>query len=151
MVVEFTIHGEAKGKGRPRFTKQGRTYTPEATANYENFVKIEYINQCKEDRFEKGVELAMEITAYFGIPESKPKKQKQLMRDGVIRPTKKPDMDNIIKIIADSLNGIAYYDDSQIVDTTIRKFYSDEPRVVVKIADIDKTTHNSDDNIIKTA
>lgn len=59
------------------------------------------------------------------------------MRDKVIRPTKKPDMDNIIKIIADALNGIAYYDDSQIVDTAVRKFYSDEPRVVVKISEVE--------------
>ena len=49
------------------------------------------------------------------------------------RPTKKPDLDNIIKAIADSLNGIAYKDDAQIVELKSKKFYSDTPRVEVTI------------------
>ena len=36
-------------------------------------------------------------------------------------------MDNVVKIIADSLNQIAYRDDTQIVDCQCRKFYSDNP------------------------
>ena len=50
-----------------------------------------------------------------------------------VRPTKKPDSDNIIKIIADSLNKLAYHDDSQIVDVMFRKFYAEKPRVTVTI------------------
>ena len=140
MELKFTIRGEPKGKGRPKFSRQGnivRTYTPDTTANYENYVKMEYWNQCGQRMFAKGVQLDMGLTAYFAIPASTSKKRQQLMRDKVIRPTKKPDMDNIIKIIADALNGIAYYDDSQIVDTAVRKFYSDEPRVVVKISEVE--------------
>jgi len=57
------------------------------------------------------------------------------MADGIIRPTKKPDIDNICKIICDSLNKIAYHDDSQIVDCQVRKFYSERPRVVVTISE----------------
>lgn len=55
------------------------------------------------------------------------------MLDHKIRPTKKPDFDNIGKVICDALNKIAYRDDSQIVDAQVRKFYSDRPRVVVTI------------------
>ena len=55
------------------------------------------------------------------------------MADGKIRPTKKPDADNIMKAVADALNGIAYKDDSQIVNVTIAKWYSDTPRVEVAI------------------
>lgn len=62
------------------------------------------------------------------------------MRAGVIRPTKKPDMDNCIKIIADALNKIAYHDDTQIVDCQVRKFYSDDPRVEVRILEIKELT-----------
>ena len=39
MELKFTIRGEPKGKGRPKFSRQGnivRTYTPDTTANYEN-------------------------------------------------------------------------------------------------------------------
>lgn len=50
-------------------------------------------------------------------------------------PTKKPDSDNIAKIICDSLNGIAYHDDSQIVELYICKSYSENPKVIVTIAE----------------
>ncbi len=57
------------------------------------------------------------------------------MQNYQIRPLKKSDWDNIGKIIADSLNEVAYKDDVQIVDAQVRKFYSDRPRVVVTIQD----------------
>ena len=50
-----------------------------------------------------------------------------------IRPMKKPDNDNIVKVVQDALNQIAYRDDVQIVDCQLRKFYSENPRVVVTI------------------
>ena len=58
------------------------------------------------------------------------------MKKQLLRPTKKPDMDNVVKIIADSLNQIAYRDDTQIVDCQCRKFYSDNPRVEVTIKEV---------------
>ena len=53
----------------------------------------------------------------------------------VLRPTKKPDADNVVKIICDSLNKIAYYDDAQIVDVYFHKYYSENPRTLVVIDD----------------
>lgn len=136
MKVKFTVWGEPKGKGRPRFTKVGnytKTYTPQETVSYENLVKVEYRNQCGNAMFDNGEMLDMRIFAYYTIPKSTSKKKQIQMKDGIARPTKKPDMDNIIKIIADSLNKIAYHDDSQIVDTMVRKYYSECPRVEITI------------------
>lgn len=138
MMTQFTIYGEPQGKGRPRFSTCGnkvRTHTPEKTALYENLVKMEYHNQS-QIRFPDEAMLDVRILAYYGIPKSVSKKRRQAMLDMKIRPTKKPDFDNIGKVICDSLNGVAYKDDSQIVDSQVRKFYSDCPRVVVKISQI---------------
>lgn len=108
MELKFTVHGEPKGKGRPRFnTKTGHAITPKDTVIYENLVRMEYLNQCGETKFPDDAMLDMRIKAYYTIPPSRPKKKKELMRAGIIRPTKKPDMDNCIKIIADALNKIA--------------------------------------------
>ena len=52
---------------------------------------------------------------------------------GDIVPTKKPDFDNIQKIICDALNGVAYHDDSQIVKADIEKVYSTTPHVEVNV------------------
>lgn len=138
MKVTFTIPGEPKGKGRPRFARAGsyvKTYTPDETASYENLVRIEYERQCR-NRFPDDAMLDMRIIAYYSIPKSAGKKKRLKMLDNLIRPTKKPDMDNIVKVIADSLNHIAYKDDTQIVDAQVRKFYSEKPRVVVMIREI---------------
>jgi Holliday junction resolvase RusA-like endonuclease len=137
MEIKFTVLGEPKGKGRPRFVpKTGRAMTPKDTVNYESLVHMEYMRQCQNARFQDDAMLDMRIKAYYSIPKSKSKKTKTKMLEGVIRPTKKPDMDNVVKIIADSLNNVAYRDDTQIVDCQCRKFYSDIPRVEVRILEI---------------
>ena len=78
----------------------------------------------------------MKIRAYYSIPASASKKRQAAMEAGEIRPVKKPDADNVCKVICDSLNGVAYRDDTQIVDCMVRKFYGEVPRVLVTIEDI---------------
>lgn len=134
MKLKFTVLGEPVGKGRPRFRNAGnfvQTYTPEKTVNYETLVQLEYRRQCHDFKFEKEIPLDVRITAYYGIPKSASKKKAQLMRDRKIRPIKKPDADNVIKAILDALNKIAYHDDTQVADLQLRRFYSDNPRVVI--------------------
>ena len=138
MQVKFTILGEPKGKGRPRFSRNtGTAITPKDTVNYETLVHMEYLEQCNVFRFEDDAMLDLRIKAYYSIPKSASKKKKAAMLAGEIRPTKKPDMDNVVKIIADSLNQVAYRDDTQIVDCQCRKFYSETPRVEVIIRSIE--------------
>ena len=149
--MKFTILGEPTGKGRPEtkvmYSEKGfkdqrtgkvrntlvNNVTPKKTVIYENRVKEEYRLQCGNYRFPDGAMLDMRIIAYYGIPKSQTKKKKELMKRQLLRPTKKPDMDNVVKIIADSLNQVAYRDDTQIVDCQCRKFYSENPRVEVII------------------
>lgn len=136
MKIKFTVLGEPAGKGRPRFSRQGqfvRTYTPEKTVAYEDLVKLEYHRQCNGFRFDDGQPLDMRVTAYYSIPKSASKKKRQAMLDHKVRPMKKPDNDNIVKMVQDALNQIAYRDDVQIVDCQLRKFFSDDPRVVITI------------------
>lgn len=133
MTVKFTVLGEPRGKQRPRVTRKGNTYTPAETVQYENLVRMEYRRQCGDYRFPDDAALDMRIMAYYAIPKSASKKKRQEMLEHRIRPLKKSDWDNVGKIIADSLNEIAYKDDIQIVDGQVRKFYSSEPRVVVTI------------------
>ena len=113
----LVIDGEPKSKARHRMTKSGHSYTPPETVNYENWVKQCYVMSKHKEMLDG--EIKAHITAYFQIPKSKSKKIKAQMESGEIRPTKKPDTDNIAKIILDSLNTIAYADDKQIVSLTV--------------------------------
>ena len=136
--VSFTVPGPPKGKARARTvrTKDGRTfsYTPDGTVLYENLIKTCYyqtgVNPFGAD------ELRATIIAYYPIAKSTSKKKRQQMLAGLIRPTKKPDLDNVIKSILDALNKVAYHDDTQIVSLSVEKFYSDSPRVEVAISSI---------------
>lgn len=145
-VIQFTVYGEPQGKGRPRFVARynpatqksfGQAHTPEKTIVYENLIRTEYSLQTKNFRYPDDAMLDMRIMAYYGVPKSVSKKKKALMLEGKIRPTKKPDMDNVMKVVADSLNQVAYKDDTQIVDAQCRKFYSVKPRIEVIIKQID--------------
>jgi len=134
--VRFTILGEPVGKGRPKFSTQGgfaRAITPEKTINYETLVKMEYQAQCDGYMFDSRAALGMVVTAYKPIPKSTSKKKRIMMLGDIIWPTKKPDWDNIGKIVCDALNKIAFCDDAQIVDGRVIKRYAEQPRVEVEI------------------
>ena len=134
MTFTFEIVGEPQGKGRPRFSTRGgfvKTYTPEKTASYENFVKLCYLNKYKGQKLDG--EIIAEIIAYFYIPKSFSKKKRSEAIEGKIYPTKKPDTDNIAKTILDSLNGIAFEDDKQVVTLLVKKLYGEEAKVVVSL------------------
>ena len=130
-MISFTVPGEPKAKQRPRLGK-GYTYTPKQTVEYENWVKQCYLTSEGDEGFLEN-QIHAKIEAYFSIPKSVTKKNRELMLNGEMRPTKKPDADNIAKSILDSLNGIAYHDDSSIVSLEVEKYYSKVPRVEVTL------------------
>ena len=84
------------------------------------------------DLFDKPV--SVRIEAYFPVPKSFSNKRAGKALAGEIAPTKKPDADNIAKIICDALNGVAYMDDTQVIELTVVKKYAKEPKVKVSIS-----------------
>lgn len=128
----FTIPGSPKGKGRPRVTKAGHTYTPKDTAVYENLVKVSF-REVYPNWIPLSTRVHAFIKAYYPIPKSFTKTNKELAIRGALSPTKKPDADNIAKSILDSLNGLAYTDDSQVVLLVVDKSYSELPKVEVTL------------------
>jgi Holliday junction resolvase RusA-like endonuclease len=137
-VIKITIPGSPIGKGRPKFSTFGgypKAYTPQKTVNYENLVKMAF-QASGSKGYDKGIQLRAERTVYFPIPKSTSNKKRFEMLHGVIMHTKKPDADNVAKSILDALNGLAFYDDSQICELGVCKMYSDEPRAEVTIREI---------------
>ena len=138
--IEFTIPGPPQGKARPRVvrTKSGisLTYTPDKTVRYEELTRIRYQAAAHGFKFADDAQVAVLIIARYPTPKSKSKKVKTAMLARQIKPTKKPDWDNIGKIICDALNGIAYKDDSQIVLGQVAKEYSDDPRTDVRMWEV---------------
>ena len=130
MRCSFVIPGAPYGKARHRTTRTGIAYTPKETINYENLVKTIFIQQ-RGDWAITSLPIMMTVTAVFPIPKSASRGSRLSMTEGTVRPTKRPDWDNIGKVISDSLNEIAYKDDSQVVDARVKKFYGGIPQVNV--------------------
>ena len=134
-MIKFTVLGEVKAKGRPRFRNVGKyvqTYTDEKTTNYENLVKLSFMNSGCEP-YMNDEALDCEIAIYKSIPKSTSKKKQLEMLTENIKPTTKPDLDNCIKSILDGLNKVAFKDDSQITSLYCQKRYDLEPRVEITI------------------
>lgn len=133
MIEYFEIEGDPVGKGRPKFSSRGgfaRAYTPKKTIDYEKKV----IECYTGEKFEGA--LRVEITAYYPIPKATSKKNREKMLKGEIKCEKKPDIDNIAKIILDALNGIAYEDDKQVVSLLVNKMYGEVPKVAVSLQNL---------------
>ena len=130
----LTVIGEPVSKGRPRFGR-GKTYTPAKTIAAETFIQL-----CAT---QKGVPkmmngpLRLTVTFSMGIPKTWSAKKKAEAELGNIRPTSKPDIDNLIKLVGDALNGIAYKDDSQIVEIQAVKKYG-KPQTIIHIKEVIK-------------
>lgn len=136
-MIKFTVYGDPVAQGRPRFARRGNfvtTYDPKKSADYKQLV---YIEACKvKPDVPLECALSMTVRTYRQIPKSFSKARKSNALIGLIRPTQRPDCSNLIKGLEDSLHGIIYKDDSQIVDLRVEKWYSEEPRVEVAIREV---------------
>lgn len=134
MTIEFELPGKPFGKERPRFTRYRRKpYTPVKTENYEKLVVLAYKSKYGLTKFPPDAAIGVDIVAYMPIPKSTPKYKRPDMISGKVRPTAKPDWDNIGKIICDALNKVAYDDDRKICEARVQKFYGEEPKTIVTV------------------
>lgn len=130
--MRIWLAGPVRGKGRPRFVRAtGRTYTPPETVSYEAALRIAaQLAMDGRPPFAGQVEITM--VARFEVPKAFSRLKRQQALDGVLRPTRKPDLDNIAKL-ADALNGVVWLDDRQITDATLLKRYSAEPGLLITV------------------
>lgn len=130
--MKFTIPIPPRPKQRPRFTN-GHTYTPKETIEYEAVVGF-YARRSLKQPLSGALRVRMDF--YLPIPKSWSKAKKTAAERGDIRPASKPDIDNLAKAILDGMNGgIAYADDSQIVELICNEWYGD-PRTEVELKEL---------------
>lgn len=114
--IVFTVAGPPRGKGRPRFDgRSKRTYTDAQTLSAEQRVHAAW--RAAGGRTIPGpVELGVSVV--LRRPQTHYRVSGELSAAGerATHPTKKPDFDNVAKLIADALNGCAFDDDAQVVE-----------------------------------
>lgn len=123
--MDFLVYGKPIGKQRPRFSRLSHSvYTPDKTVKYEQRIAEAYTaagGKCIPD----DCYVCVSVSAFFPVPKSYSKVKRKACIDGDIRPDKKPDVDNVLKVVLDALNGLAYEDDKQVIEALCRKYYTD--------------------------
>lgn len=129
--VELLIPGTPTAKGRPRFYN-GRAVSDAKTRAAEQSILSVWLHTTAGTRTAHTGPITLEITATFAPPASWPKWQRELALAGEWPHTKKPDIDNLLKIV-DGLNGVAWVDDSQLTNVGGRKQYGVEATTAISI------------------
>jgi Holliday junction resolvase RusA-like endonuclease len=133
---EFIVPSEPCGKGRPRFSRGGHAYTPEKTARAENLVMLT-ATEAMRGRLPTERPVRVEIEAFFTMPRSMSIRKRTSMAEAPCM--KKPDMDNIAKLVLDAMNGVVYADDSQVVCMELVKRWSIIPGTRVRVSEFQAT------------
>lgn len=133
--LTFVVPGQPQGKGRPRVGRVGdhaRMFTPSKTLAYEGLIAMA-CQQAMQGRELLQGPVLLEMRMLHAIPKSWSKKRQQAALEGSIMPTVKCDADNCLKAVCDALNGVAWRDDTQVVNVSLSKRYADLPRVEVRV------------------
>lgn len=131
--VRFTVPGQPQGKGRAKIVKIGgfsRMATPAKTVAYEGLVAHAAQQAMAGCPLLDGP-VAIDLVLDCQVPASWSQRKQRLALAGKVRPTTKPDVDNVVKAIFDGCNGVLWRDDVQVVTLSLRKVYSLTPGVSV--------------------
>ena len=151
MQVKFNVFGKPRGKQRPRLCSVGGrniVYTPKQTIEYEKLIKASYMMATNRIFFEKDIPIEVNILAFCGEAPRQIRKKDvckdkgKIARNEKYLVTKKPDSDNIIKIVLDALNKVAFYDDAQVSKICFEKRYSKMPRLEITIQNLKEKKDN---------
>ncbi len=132
---DLFVRGVPKPQGRPRIVRfrngKAGLKDPETSRDWKNYIRLAVAEAWQGRPWHEGVELELEF--YLPIPKSWSKKKQLAALDGRLRPTGRPDVDNLAKAVVDALMGIALEDDSQVVSLFTGKYYSTLPGVKIRI------------------
>ena len=132
-MILITLPGQPLGKGRPRFSPRA-IYTPKRTRAFENALGYAARAVMRGKKPLSGV-LAVRVIARFAIPKGWTKAQKTEALTSTVWHGKRPDADNVLKML-DALNGIVFDDDCQIASVTVDKIYSADPALLIAVEEI---------------
>jgi Holliday junction resolvase RusA-like endonuclease len=129
--VKFTIPGEPIAQGRPRFSTHGgfaRAYDPKKSRDGKSVVKLCARDAVEESGITEPLNGPLVMKIQFGIPLPKSAYRKRTPVTRAWR-TKKPDLDNLVKLVKDACSGVIYLDDNQIARIVAEKITcgQDEP------------------------
>lgn len=129
--LTFTVEGKPVPWARSRHNGR-QHFTPANVRQYSYMIYLRATEQLRGAAPMDGP-VRLWVVAYMPVPKSWPKYRRRQALEGTVHHTSKPDADNLIKVVKDSLNSVVYGDDSQVADQRCVKAYSERPRVEVTV------------------
>lgn len=139
-VIKITMYEYPMKTDRPRHTRMGVTYSPNAKQNRSYFEKA--MKKVFQNLKMISTPAEIHIDAYLEMPNQVPPDEVILYEAGVLKVEDTPDYDNIAKCYTDMQLENLVLDDDLYYKAVIRKFYSVLPRVEITIRYL--ATHESD-------
>lgn len=139
-MINFIVPGIPVPKARARVVNiKGRSvsFTPKKTKDYE-LVLASIAGLAMRGCPLLTGPLVVNATFVLPIPASWTKKKKESARLGRLRPTTRPDLDNLFKVI-DGLEMVVFKNDSQIVEAHVVKFYGENPCAEFKVRQLNNS------------
>lgn len=133
MLHRFTVPGEPQAWQRSRHNG-AQHFTSPGQRGYQRTVAWVAKASSVEKRL---TPIEIRIRAIMEPPASDSASRRAQKLSGATPPTKRPDVDNISKMILDALNGIAFVDDAQVVSLTVSKHWGKTPCVHVEIHSVE--------------
>lgn len=122
-------------KGGKPYVIQGHTFTPTTTREWEKMAKL-YIKSALKGNGKIWGAISLIVVVVFAVPVSWPKWKREAALEGIIVPTGKPDLDNLLKATKDAVNKLGWQDDSYVTTSSEVKMYGENPGVFVRISNI---------------
>jgi len=147
-LVSVELPGPPQGKGRPRFARKNGlsfAYTPSKTRAYEKAL-AQAAALAMRGREPLIGPLNVMVWAYMPVPASWSRRKRDAALAGILRPTTRPDWENIAKV-TDAFNGIVWKDDAYVVDGAVSKRYAESPRLRVEVSCVEPPIIGDSDDI----
>lgn len=130
MLFQAIIPLAPVAKGRPRFTRTGHAYTPKKTRDAEELLRWHLLRLWRGRAVITGA-VTLRITFVMPLPNGVGKKKLAELKGAPH--LKRPDKDNLEKMVMDCMNGIVLEDDSQIWRSEVQKVYGSPARIDLTI------------------
>lgn len=124
-------------KARPRMTKSGNVYNTAKTRNAERDIRLLIQDEISKKQIhitEKPV--IVKIRFNYEFPTKLSRKDRLLADLDMLYKQTRPDIDNLAKLVCDSMNNLIYFDDGQVVKLVCEKRYSKREGIELKVLEL---------------
>lgn len=144
-MISLDLYGEPVPQARARTVRRGgKSITYDPNSKLKEGYKWQIRSQYREEPLT--VPVAMDVVFMMPIPKSTSKTKTAAMMNGTIHHMKRPDVDNMLKLVNDVLNNLVFKDDSQVIEIHARKIYSSKPGTYIRIIPVENQTKQTVDN-----